>query len=90
MDLVFTRMPGECYSRRLRSLFLRLCDVFRAVINFLCVDSARALWASFGFILKSPLVHFIPVYCSVESENKTGNVRETTTSRHGFQVPFFD
>ena len=34
MYLVFTRMPGESYRRRLRSLF-RLCDVFRALINFL-------------------------------------------------------
>ena len=39
MYLVFTRMPGESYRRRLRSL---LCYVFRALIN-LCVVSARAL-----------------------------------------------
>ena len=32
MYLVFTRMPGENYCRRLRSL-LYLCDVFRALIN---------------------------------------------------------
>ena len=33
MYLVFTRMPGECYRRRLRSfLLLCLCDVFRALI----------------------------------------------------------
>ena len=31
--LVFTRMPGESYRRRLRSLLLCLCDVFRALIN---------------------------------------------------------
>ena len=31
---VFTRMPGESYRRRLRSLLLRLCDVFRMLINF--------------------------------------------------------
>ena len=29
MYLVFTRTPGESYCRRLRSLLLRLCDVFR-------------------------------------------------------------
>ena len=34
MYLVFTRMPGERYRRRLRSL-LYLCDVFRALINSL-------------------------------------------------------
>ena len=35
MYLVFTRMPGESYRRRLRSLLLCLCDVFRALINSL-------------------------------------------------------
>ena len=35
MYLVFTRMPGEHYSRRLRSLLLYLCYVFRALINSL-------------------------------------------------------
>ena len=33
MYLVFTRMPGESYRRRLRSLLLYLCYVFRALIN---------------------------------------------------------
>ena len=37
MYLVFTRMPGLSYHRRLRSLLLCLCDVFRALINSLCV-----------------------------------------------------
>ena len=35
MHLVFTRMPGESYCRRLRSLLLCLCDVFRTLINSL-------------------------------------------------------
>ena len=35
MYLVFTGMPGESYCRRLRSLLLYLCDVFRALINSL-------------------------------------------------------
>ena len=35
MYLVFTRMPGESYRRRLRSLLLCLCDVFRALIHSL-------------------------------------------------------
>ena len=39
MYLVFTRVPGETYLRRLRSLFLYLCYVFRALINSLVVDS---------------------------------------------------
>ena len=33
MCLVFTRMPGESYRRRLRSLSFSLRDVFRALIN---------------------------------------------------------
>ena len=33
MYLVFTRMPGESYRRRLRSLLLCFSDVFRALIN---------------------------------------------------------
>ena len=35
MYLVFTRMPGESYRRRLRSSLLYLCYVFRALINSL-------------------------------------------------------
>ena len=35
MYLVFTRMPGEGYRRRLKSLLLYLCYVFRALINSL-------------------------------------------------------
>ena len=35
MYLVFTRMPGESYRRRLRSLLLFLSYVFRALINSL-------------------------------------------------------
>ena len=35
MYLVFTRMPGESYRRRLGPLLLYLCDVFRALINSL-------------------------------------------------------
>ena len=36
MSLVFTRMPGENYCRRLGFLFLLLylCYVFRVLINF--------------------------------------------------------
>ena len=37
MYLVFTRMPGESYRRRLRSLLLYLCYVFLELINSLFV-----------------------------------------------------
>ena len=47
MYLVFTRMPGESNRRRLRSLVLRLCDVFRALINslvlFVCLTCFERL-----------------------------------------------
>ena len=35
MYLVFTRRPGKSYHGPLRSLLLRLCDVFQAPINYL-------------------------------------------------------
>ena len=35
MCLVFTRMPGESYRRRLRSSLLCACDGFRVLINSL-------------------------------------------------------
>ena len=35
MYLVFTRMPGERYRRRVRSLLLYLCYIFRSLINSL-------------------------------------------------------
>jgi len=44
MYLVSTRMPGESYRRRLGSLLLYLCYVFRALINSLvccCVQSVH-------------------------------------------------
>ena len=49
MYRLFTRIPGESYRKRLRSLLLGLSDVLRSLINSLCVDCARALWASFSF-----------------------------------------
>ena len=37
MYIVFTRIPGESYRRRLRSLLLYLCYVFRAlIISLVC------------------------------------------------------
>ena len=41
MYLVFTRMPGESYRRRLRYFLLCLCDVFRAMITSLVCYLAR-------------------------------------------------
>ena len=35
---VFTRMPGESYRRRLRSLMLCLCYIFQALLTLLCAD----------------------------------------------------
>ena len=42
MYLVFTRASCEIYCRRLRSLLI-LCDVFRALINSLSVDSCELM-----------------------------------------------
>ena len=47
MYLVFTRMPGESYRRRLRSLLLCLCYVFWALVNSLvCWFKLRKVFAS--------------------------------------------
>ena len=44
MCLVFTRMPGESYRRRLRSLYLFWCYVFGVLINSLvCCSFGRKL-----------------------------------------------
>ena len=45
--LVFTHMPGESYCRRLRSLFLCLNDVFRALIDLL------VCWFNVGTVSKA-------------------------------------
>ena len=53
-----TGMPDESYRGRLKSLLLYLCSVFRALeLTPLCVDSARALWASFCFRFLVRLSH---------------------------------
>ena len=45
MYRVFTRMPGESYRRRFRSLLLYLCYVFRALINSLvCWSLNELVW----------------------------------------------
>ena len=45
MYLVFTRKPGESYSRWLRSLLFYLCYVFRALINSLgCWLETTLVW----------------------------------------------
>ena len=44
MYLVFTRTPCESYRRRLRSLLLHLCYVFRALINSLVCWYKLCLW----------------------------------------------
>ena len=38
MYIVFTRIPGESYRKRLKSLWLYLCYVFRALLNSIVVD----------------------------------------------------
>ena len=47
--LVFTRMPGERYRRRLRSLLFYLCYVFRALINSLVCWSCPWKYGSTWF-----------------------------------------
>ena len=44
MYLVFTRMPGESYRRRVGTLFLCLCDVFRALMTPLVLILHERSW----------------------------------------------
>ena len=60
MYLTFTRVPGESYRRRLRSLVLYLCDVFRALINSLLYWCAGA-WAVCFLVLL--LMYFLVFIC---------------------------
>ena len=52
MYCVFTRMPGESYRRRFRSLMCS-CDVFRALINSLCLflDGFWLMLVSRGWVI---------------------------------------
>ena len=63
MYLVFTRMPGESYRRRLRSLLLYLCYVFRALINSLvcwfCTSALDLVLFQIRFFLRNISVFIV-------------------------------
>ena len=61
MYLVFTRMPGETYRRRLGSL-LYLCYVFPALITPLCVERSgpRSVSDLFFVFCVTLVVLFLP------------------------------
>ena len=80
MYLVFTRMQSESYSRQLRSLLLRLCDVFWVLINSLVcwlyessVDHRQP--TERGRFCASPLSLIV---FQIETIRKTGKVAYTT------------
>ena len=50
MCLLFTRMPGESYRRRLSSLSLYLCYVFRALINSLVSEPVMITQTFWGVL----------------------------------------
>ena len=56
MYLVFTRMPGESYRRRLKSVLLDLCYVFRALNNSLVCSTC---------IIKCNTVHYVSLSLSL-------------------------
>ena len=59
MYLVFTRMPGESYRRRLKSVLLDLCYVFRALNNSLVCSTC---------IIKCNPVHYVSLSLSLSLE----------------------
>ena len=64
---VFTRMPGESYRRRLRSLLWCLCDDFRALINSLVRWLRSLLWClcdDFRVLINSLVCWFCTSECS--------------------------
>ena len=85
MYLAFTRMPGESYSRRLRSLLSCLRYVFRALINSLvcwfkphmykqtCVQHGT-LKTNYSRLLQHLMSVYVMLYLVVETEEKIETV----------------
>ena len=67
MYLVFTHMPAESYRRRLRSLLLCLCDIFRALINSL-VCWFTITWSGWQQRQRQSWFHKHLDQCPVQSE----------------------
>ena len=59
-----TRMPGESYGRRLRSLFLRLCYVFRALITSLVCWFCTSALDLVLFLIREDIKLFITDFLS--------------------------
>ena len=68
MYLVFTRIPGESYRRRLRPLLQCLCDVFRALINSL-VRCSCCFFLTFCSDLGQELLMLISLFVLTLDEN---------------------
>ena len=83
MYLVFTRVPGESYCTRLRSLLLYLCYVFRAVINSLvccvCYTIRQNQRSRLGATL--PMCFIILLFCTkrLTAVGRTFNFRTQVT-----------
>ena len=91
MYLLFTRMPGESYRRRLRFLSLYLGNVFRALINSLVCcggDFTVMLWSvsfnpsAFLFSLTVSLSVCLSLSCQVTAESI--KQREATSAQHTY------
>ena len=53
--LVFTRMPGESYCKRLRSFLLCSCDVSRVPVDSLCLLIAHRFWLGLVLLQITPV-----------------------------------
>ena len=82
MYLVFTRVPGENYRRRLGSSLLYLCNVFRALINsIVCWFCTSALGLVLFQIRDKDFLR----------KEEEGKENEPVSSGHGYGwgVPYF-
>ena len=73
MYLVFLRIPGESYRRRLKFLLLCLCDVFRGLINSLVFCFCTS---ALGLVLCQVVENQRSVCFSAKSKNGGRSLRE--------------
>ena len=73
MHLVFTRMPGESYRRRFRSLLLYLCYVFGAQINSTVCGYSVSWISSTAIQLEQPCFMRLTGFSDSKSNRKMNN-----------------
>ena len=93
MYIAFTCMPGESYCRRLRSLFLCLCDVFWVLINslacWLCTGARGFVLFQivfWGKLSRQQTVHASEVFKQMQIQRKLKEREGDGPSRTNKQI----